>query len=236
MNNDLIQLHTKQELLRKWEEEKLLFTSGAVEPPACLRCGKAMRGRLSENALSRALDVHICPECGMDEALLDFAGDALPVSQWYAVRNGLPSFSEDAGRATLTMECDFEEIFRGPKKRLPLSSLSYPVSLVAYSRSDYDEYKWWTTWFGRPEDRPSRALAQEIDAFQDALLGLPEFQTLRSMTRMCKLYAQRTSERSVYHLYSRTEHFNVLLRMITREWDYNLYVNYYLRNPVQNAE
>ena len=53
---------------------------------------------------------------------------------------------------------------------------------------------------------------------------------------VCKLYAQRTSERSVYHLYSRTEHFNVWLRMITRERDYNLYVNYYLRDSVQDAE
>lgn len=151
MINYPIRLHTKQELLRWLEEDKLLFDSDAVEPPACLRCGKPLCGRLPENALSRALDVHICPECGMDEAMLDFTGDALLINQWYAVQNGLLPPSEDHSGAVLTTECDFEEIVHGPQKTLPLDSFTmYPVSLAAYSRSDHDGYHWWTTWFGNP--------------------------------------------------------------------------------------
>ena len=73
-------------------------------------------------------------------------------------------------------------------------------------------------------------LMQEIDGFQNALMELPEFQSLRSMTRMCRIYAQQTSEKSEFNLYSATEHFNVWLRMITRERDYNIYVYYYLKD------
>ena len=72
-------------------------------------------------------------------------------------------------------------------------------------------------------------LMQEIDGFQNVLMELWEFRSLRSMTRMCRIYAQRTSEKTEFNLYSETEHFNIWLRMITRERDYNLYVYYYLK-------
>ena len=72
-------------------------------------------------------------------------------------------------------------------------------------------------------------LMQEIDGFQNTLMELPEFRSLRSMTRMCRIYAQQTSEKSEFNLYSETEHFHIWLRMITRERDYNLYVYYYLK-------
>lgn len=49
----------------------------------CFRCGRAsMRPDLSYNALSRHADVYICPECGMEEAMLDTTGKMLPLEQW----------------------------------------------------------------------------------------------------------------------------------------------------------
>ena len=45
----------------------------------------------------------------------------------------------------------------------------------AYSRSDYDGWKWWTTWHQCQKDTPVLEVAREIDAFQDALFQLPEF-------------------------------------------------------------
>ena len=104
------------------------------------------------------------------------------------------------------------------------------MSLVTYSRSDYDGRQWWRNWFGLPEDKPSEELSQEIDAFQKALMKLPEFQTLRDMRRMCGLFAARTSEKTEFHLYSETDNFYVWLHLITRERDYNLYVHYYLKD------
>ena len=61
----------------------------------------------------------------------------------------------------------------------------------------------------------------------DALFALPEFKTLRSMKRACKLYGEPTKENTEYNLYSETEHLYIWLRLITRERDYNLYVYFY---------
>ena len=230
MNEYLIHLHTKQELLTAWERARKQLNAGTGVLPVCLRCGRSLRSRIEENALSRALDVYICPECGMDEGLRDATGEVLPIQKWHAIEQGYLPVPEFGNQPVLVPTCSFEQIYAGEKKTLPLSSVEYPVSLIAYSRSDYDGRQWWTNWFGREEDRPSMELMQEIDGFQNALLELWEFQSLRSMTRMCRIYAQQTSEKTEFNLYSETEHFNIWLRMITRERDYNLYVYYYLKN------
>ena len=50
----------------------------------CPRCGHhKMREPLVRNALSRYARVHICSDCGMEEALMDFAGQPpMPFTQW----------------------------------------------------------------------------------------------------------------------------------------------------------
>ena len=56
----------------------------AYDPDAriCIRCGGPLRPRLEENARSRVMNVQICPECGIDEALRDARDDVLPMSEW----------------------------------------------------------------------------------------------------------------------------------------------------------
>lgn len=222
-----IGIYPKEELLRTWAEDRMFFAPDAAQPPTCLRCGKTLRSCLAENALSRALDVHVCPACGMDEALGDASGKPLPVREWWAIRNNRLAAIPGVHEPLLVPTCSFQQIFSGPQKKFPLSSTDHPVSEVAYSRSDYDGRRWWTTWFKCSGDGVGKALAEEIDAFQSAVLELPEFQNLRGMQRMCRLYAESTSEPTEFNLYSQTEHFYLWLRLITRERDYNLYVHYY---------
>lgn len=229
MKTDMIRLHTKQELLSTWARDRELFCPEAEISPFCLRCGKPLCRHYAENALSRALKVFICPECGVDEALRDATGEVLPVSQWHAVQNNRLVPFEGTAWATLTAQCGFPDIFNGPKKQLPLSIVQHPASLIAYSRSDYDGHRWWTGWFEAEAERPPKELAQEIDRFQSALFALPEFRTIWDMKRMCRLYAQPTSERTEFNLYSQTERLYIWLRLITRERDYNLYCYFYKR-------
>ena len=117
-----------------------------------------MRESLAESALSRALNVYVCPACGMDEALRDAAGKVLPISEWYAVKQRRFAEHKDPQAVKLTPACAFMEIFCGARKTLPLSGARYPASLVAYSRSDYDGWRWWTTWFPDEEMRPAPEL------------------------------------------------------------------------------
>lgn len=106
---------------------------------------------------------------------------------------------------------------------------SRPASEIAYSRSDYDGWKWWTTWHQCQKDTPVLEVAREIDAFQNALFQLPEFRNLDTLTRFCRGYAQPTSEPTEFNLYSETAHFYIWLRLVTRHRDYNAYVHYYLK-------
>lgn len=83
------QITLKTRLEAAWNADEKLFSPDAEQPPACLRCGKPLHSRLVINALSRYAQVHICSDCGMDEALRDVYGFPLPLSEWSAVKHGL---------------------------------------------------------------------------------------------------------------------------------------------------
>ena len=223
-------IYPKYDLELAWLVSKSHFDIDRPEYRTCMRCGQKMRYPLAQNALSRALDVYVCSDCGMDEAIRDATGEILPVSEWYIVKNHYFGEHEPANTSRLLRDCNFQRVFSGPKKKLPLNSVLYPASLIAYSRSDYDGYKWWTTWFHGQEEKALPEVASEMDAFMDALFALPEFKNLRSMRRACELYAEPTAEQTEYNLYSETEHCYIWLRLITREKDYNLYVYFYDKN------
>lgn len=51
--------------------------------PTCPRCGRQnMKPSTATNALSRHANVYICDECGMDEAIRDYAGKTVPLEKW----------------------------------------------------------------------------------------------------------------------------------------------------------
>ena len=75
-----------------------------------------MRPRLAENALSRALDVYVCPECGTDEALHAALDDVLPMSEWYSVKHHFFGEADHQYAARLLPSCSFSQVFHAPKK------------------------------------------------------------------------------------------------------------------------
>ena len=144
-----------------------------------------------------------------DEALRDAAHAPLPLTEWDAVKRGrLPAPAK--GRVCyLKTSCTFEEVFQHTDTP-PMQLTGRPVSEVVYSRSDYDGYRWWTTWHNVPGKKPAPELVKEIDEFQNALFKLPAFKTLDTMRRFCR-YAQATSEATEFNLYSETDHLYCLL-------------------------
>ena len=60
----------------------------AGEHMACPRCGRdTMYYPVRRNALSRAANLLICSDCGLQEALAAFTGRASPVEDWAAMKN-----------------------------------------------------------------------------------------------------------------------------------------------------
>ena len=229
-----MKINTYRTILEQmWQEDKKCLAPNAEIPPLCLRCGKPLNRRFVVNALSRYADVHICENCGMDEALRDACGQVLPMWEWYAFScEGDLNLHSDG--PTLTTACGFSHIYDGPQKQFPLNHLEYPVSELVYSRSDYDGRRWWTTWHHGGEERIVPELAEEIDHFTEALLQLPELETLDTMNRFCRASAQPTNDNTEFNLYTATEHFYIWLRMITRVRDYNLYCHFYLKESADN--
>lgn len=230
-----MKINTYRTILEQmWQKDKKCFAPDAEFPPLCLRCGKPLNRRLVVNALSRYADVHICEDCGMDEALRDACGQVLPMWEWYALSCGWDMNLHSDG-PTLTTICGFSHIYDGPQKPFPLNHLEHPASELVYSRSDYDGWRWWTTWHHGSEEPTEPELAEEIDQFTEALLQLPEFKTLDTMNRFCRANAQPTSDSTEFNLYAATEHFYIWLRMITRARDYNLYCHFYLKEPADDV-
>ena len=220
-----IELYPKTQLERLWQQDCQDYDNGIQTERICLRCGGEMEENLVDNALSRYADIYICSDCGADEAGRDFIKDPLPMHLLDAVtQNRIP---KAADTVYLTADCEFCHIF-DKTKPVPFSGRELPVTQVVYSRSDYDGYRWHTTWHDCQDEKPAQELIKEIDAFHNALFQIPEMKSLNTMRRLY-LQAQRTSCDTEFNLYSETEHFYIWLRLITRNRDYNLYCNYYLK-------
>lgn len=211
----------KEIIEKKWRKDRERLEAG--KECLCLRCGNVLDEKLSMNAKSRHADIYICDKCGTDEAMKDWYGKPLPFCKW----NGYPQKRECISPSTLLLlpACSFPEVFK--KKDI---STGAPFSEVAYSRSDYDGYQWWTNWFLRG-DKLGSPLSEEIDGFMNSLFKMPEFKDLKTM-RHARVNAESTGDTTEYNLYSETYSFYVWVRMITREKDYNLYVHYLRKDKV----
>ena len=176
-----VRFYPKYDVELTWSSLRSGFAY-APDARICIRCGGPLRPRLEGNARSRVMNVQICPECGIDEALRDARDDVLPMSEWYIVKNHYFGEMYDPDTAVLMPNCRFSVLFCAKRKRLPPDNADYPVAFVASSRSDFDGKQWRTAWFADETFRDEKELLDEIDAFQNRLFRLPEFQSLRDMT------------------------------------------------------
>lgn len=220
-----IELYPKNILEALWKEDKKWFSESIGQAPVCLRCGSPLEQRLLVNPLSRHAKIHICRQCGMDEAMRDAGKAVLPFEHWYAITDKRIKERPEGKNPVLISVCPFPEFFEN------LSSSSRntqgrPDNKIAYSRSDYDGYRWWTTWNQCQKNPTPKYLTKEIDQFQNALFGMPEFKTLNTMRHLCS-FAEPVGDSEEFNLYSETKHLYIWIRMLTQPCNYNLYVHFY---------
>ena len=227
-----IRIYPKNLLLARWQEDKKWYKTAADKPPKCLRCGQPLPLKLGHCALSRYIDVQICSGCGTEEAMLDWDGKALPLRDWYAVRQGLVSADITQGDVTLVSTCGFKEVFDQPRRAVWGHPNGFPISELCYVRADHNGYRWHNTWTNCQDKPDDPALLRELDGFYNSLIELPEFKNLSALRKACRCYAEQPVEDdpNTYNLFAETPHFHVWLRLITRERDYNLYGHFFYKN------
>lgn len=72
------------------------FGKVQTENITCPRCGKPnMRDPIHTNALSRFVDVYICNQCGMAEAIMSYTGTPPRLSNWAIIEAVNELFSEE---------------------------------------------------------------------------------------------------------------------------------------------
>lgn len=227
-----IRIYPKNLLLARWQEDKKWYKTAADKPTKCLRCGQPLPLKLGHCALSRYIDVQICSGCGTEEAMLDWDGKALPLRDWYAVRQGLVSADITQGDVTLVSTCGFKEVFDQPRRAVWGHPNGFPMSELCYVRADHNGYRWHNTWTDCQDKPDDPALLRELDDFYNSLIELPEFKNLSALRKTCRCYAEQPAEDdpNTYNLFAETPHFHVWLRLITRERDYNLYGHFFYKN------
>ncbi len=219
-----IELYPKNMLERLWKKDKKWFSDGIGQKPVCLRCGNPLDEQLMVNSLSRHAKIYVCQQCGADEAMRDYAKIVMPFENWYGVTSKRVEELPSSKSLSLTTMCSFLDIF--PSTDAPgRSKIGRPGCEIAYSRSDYDGYRWWTTWFHCQQEPTPENLSKEIDQFQNALFCMPEFKTLGTMQKLC-IFAEPVGNYE-FNLFSETTHLYIWLRMLTQPKNYNLYVHYY---------
>lgn len=117
----------------------------------------------------------------------------------------------------LTRYCDFPDAWNDRTPR------GLPVSEMGYSRSDYDEHRWWTTHFLLNDELKTQEQANEIDMVTNSLQAA--FPTLSELGLFCELFAEDLRRDNEYNLYYKGRHANYWIRCVIRKRDYNLYVH-----------
>lgn len=215
-----VSLELKEKLETFWQGEvKRAFVGETV---LCPRCGKTMQKKLHHNCVSRYGECYVCELCGMEESVSVMPErQALPLTQWHADLDSI-ELDEGKNKFRLTNKCNFMHLFENQMEG------KRSVREVCYSRSDYNGYRWWTTWELLCE-KLSNELAEEIDGFMEAVFAMPEFRSFNTMRRACAA-AEQTSDPTEYNLYSETLNFYIWIRLIDREKDYHMYVHYYQKD------
>lgn len=222
-----IELYPKNILEALWKEDKKWFSESNGQIPICLRCGNLLDNRLMINPLSRHAKVHVCTQCGIDEAMRDAGKVVMPFEHWYGITDMRLKKLPRGKNPVLVSVCPFPDLYQNISSSSK-STHEKPDSEIAYSRSDYDGYRWWTTWNQCQENPTPKHLVKEIDQFQNALFRMPEFKTLNTMKHLC-VFAEPVGSSEEFNLYSETKHLYIWLRMLTQPRNYNLYVHYYMK-------
>ena len=107
----------------------------AGEYMSCPRCGRNnIKANIHTNAFSRHADIYICNACGMEEAMLKFMSNPLPMREWACLK----PIPQPSNFKTLPAE---EVWKRVQDTHLPFLMNLYERWLEEHDYEDFDDYR-----------------------------------------------------------------------------------------------
>ena len=181
---------------------------------------------------------HTTAPCGVCEfekvdICLDFSMCRKGITSW--LRAKADEFMETSGYGgilgQLKTVCPFPEVFEdvddadGPGQ-------SDPHRKIAHIRADYDNYRWWNTVWPTHEDLATAEAKAEIDRTYEALTADDALHDLNALRRFCWSHPEAQSSPKAddeFNFYLVGETCDFWVRLITRDKDYNMYLNAYAK-------
>lgn len=220
-------------------------TSGYV---LCGDCAKELRTNaiphIIEYYIARLADsiahdstVYPCPMCEIEDCRLGKEGVSTydchkGISDW--LRSKAVEFLSNSTPGILgklKMVCPFPQVF----ENLEADDSSHegePRSKIGHIRANYDEGRWWSTVWALHWDLVTVEMKDEIDRTYEALTASDALSDLNALHRFCWSHPEAEADPNVgdeYNFYLEGETCNFWLRLITRDKDYNMYLNVYAK-------
>ena len=213
-----------------WQADKTRFSPTAADPPLCLRCGRPLAPRLSENLPSCRAAVHICRACGREELRRGGYWEPVPLTTWHAVRSGRLEGLARRGVPLLAAGCPFAGLLNGARS---------PAGAPALRRREVRGVsllwacgRWWLMSADPRLPAAEPADADTIQAFARGLTALPELQNLETMAHFCLQQARPAEIPAAFDLYCQTDRLNIWLRLAVHPMEYrHIWVRCYTRDP-----
>lgn len=188
--------------------------------------------------MTRDLTVKPCSMCKME-----YCDD---ISQCYqGVISWLRAKAEDFVKASasgilgqLTTICHFPEAFEdiddddGPGQDSPRRK-------IGHIRADHDGHRWWNTVWASHWDLATAEIKAEMDCVYTALTADDALCSLDAIRRFCWAHPEAQANKSAddeFNFYLEGETCDFWVRLITREKDYNMYLNAFAKASNQEAE
>jgi len=131
----------------------------------------------------------------------------------------------------LQTKCPFPEAFED-MEYVESAFDKAPRRKIGHIRADYNGHRWWNSaWPCHPE-LATEAVKAEIDQVYDALTAKDALKDLPTLARFCEAHPEACADREFrqeYNFYLTGESCDFWIRLITRERDYNLYLNAYAK-------
>ncbi len=158
------------------------------------------------------------------------------LSDWFRSRaNEFFSNSKPGILGKLKMVCPFPEVFEDLEPD-GTPHEGDPRRKIGHIRADYDKYRWWNTVWPSHWDLATDEVKTEMGRTYDALTASDALCDLNALRHFCWLHPEAQVRPEVdddFNFYLVGETCDFWVRLITRNKDYNMYLNVYAKGEAK---